>query len=82
MTVLPSVGLAFLLLLFSFFSYDSFSQKITSIFLLFKRFRCRLSYNLFSFSFPCILLNIWCVLNTHVIYEFGFVMRLYFSSMM
>jgi len=38
---------------------------------LFKRFRCSWSINLFSFSFPCILLNIWCILNTRVIYEFG-----------
>jgi len=36
----------------------------------------------FSFSCPCILLNFWHVLNTSVIYEFGLVMRPYFSSMM
>jgi len=36
---------------------------------------------IFFFKF-CILLNIWCVLNTRVIYEFGLIMRFYFSSMM
>jgi len=81
------------LLLFFFFSFYSCVKEIRGsglefgciisyifVVVLFKRFGCRLIINFFFFS--CILLNIWHVLNTRVIYELGFVLRLYFSSMM